>query len=280
MQEIIIDPEFKKLLPELDAQTLAWLEESLLEYGCMNPLVLWDNILIDGHNRYEIIKKHDLPFNTISMEFDSRDDVIIWIISTQVARRNLSAIQLSYYRGLHYNADKRIVTNMVGKNQYSEVVAQSGPQPKEPHTANRLAEQYNVSRNTIKRDSQFANAISAIGEISPEAKRKILSGSAGITRKHLKNLVQGTEDDLRETAESIENGTFERKFFTRDGAQESDFSDELASMGDNPLSESIIKIADEFFESLRKLSEKSDTKDLKSALRTHIDMLEDFYRKM
>ena len=180
MQEIIIDPEFKKLLPELDSETFAWLEESLLEYGCMNPLVLWNGILIDGHNRYEIIKKHDLPFNTISMEFDSRDDVFIWIISTQISRRNLNQVQLSYYRGLHYNTDKRIVTNMTGNNQYREVVPHSEGQPKERHTATRLAEHYNVSRATIERDSQFATALGAIGEISPEAKRRILSGSAGI----------------------------------------------------------------------------------------------------
>ena len=239
MQEIIIDPEFKKLLPELDSETLAWLEESLLEYGCMNPLVLWGDILIDGHNRYEIIKKHDLPFNTISMEFDSRDDVIIWIISTQVARRNLNQIQLSYYRGLHYSADKRVQgTN----NQFVQESEKAHSGPFHSNTAERLAEQYNVSRNTIKRDSEFADAINSIGEISPEAKRRILSGSSGITRKHLKTLVQGAEDDIREVAENIENGTFERKFFTRDEPQGIDFPNRLINTEDNPLSESIIKL--------------------------------------
>ena len=99
--EIIIDEEFRNLLPVLPVKTFAMLEESLLEHGCIHPLTLWNNILIDGHNRYEIITKHSLPFTVISIEFGSRDDVIIWIITTQVARRNLNAKQLSYYRGLH-----------------------------------------------------------------------------------------------------------------------------------------------------------------------------------
>ena len=43
--EIIIDSEFKHLLPELDPEALAMLEESLLECGCLNPLVLWNGIL-------------------------------------------------------------------------------------------------------------------------------------------------------------------------------------------------------------------------------------------
>jgi len=37
----------------------------------------------------------------------------------------LNPLQLSFYRGLHYNADKRIVTNATGKNQYNEVTAQN-----------------------------------------------------------------------------------------------------------------------------------------------------------
>ena len=183
--EIIIDSEFKHLLPELDPEALAMLEESLLECGCLNPLVLWNGILIDGHNRYKIIKKHDLPFRTIDMEFDSRDDVIIWIISTQVARRNLSSLQLSHFRGLHYNTKKNIIRNQDGLNQHTEVCVQNEHKPPRRRTAQILAEQYNVSPMTIRRDSQLSDAIMAIGEVSPEAKRKILSGRGMVVQTEI-----------------------------------------------------------------------------------------------
>ncbi|MCL2813300.1 MAG: hypothetical protein FWD23_01740, partial [Oscillospiraceae bacterium] len=81
MREIIIDEQFKALLPALDAQTYALLEESLLANGCLHPLVLWNGVLIDGHNRYEICTKHEIPYNTIDKEFGSRDEALIWIIS-------------------------------------------------------------------------------------------------------------------------------------------------------------------------------------------------------
>jgi len=68
MQEIIIDEEFQRLFPPLDERQFCNLEENILTYGCMNPLVLWNNILIDGHNRYNIVTKHNLPFNTISIK--------------------------------------------------------------------------------------------------------------------------------------------------------------------------------------------------------------------
>ena len=64
-------------------------------------------------------------------EFVLRDEALIWIISTQVARRNLTPIQLSYFRGVHYNADKRVVKNAAGANQHSEkeVSTQNGYKP-------------------------------------------------------------------------------------------------------------------------------------------------------
>ena len=93
MSEIIIDEQFKSLLPALDAKTYALLEENLLLNGCMYPLVVWNGILIDGHNRYEICTKNNIPFKTVDKEFASRDEVLIWIISTQVSRRNLTPIQ-------------------------------------------------------------------------------------------------------------------------------------------------------------------------------------------
>jgi hypothetical protein len=208
MEEIIIDAEFKALLPALDAQTYALLEESMLENGCMHPLILWNGILIDGHNRYEISQRHGIPFNTISKEFDSRDDVLIWIVSTQIARRNLSPMQLSFFRGLHYRADRRIQgTN----NQYAQESENRQSDGFQKSTARRLAEQYNVSSRTIERDARVAEAISAIGESSPEAKKNILSGAAGISRRHLQELAVGPQDAITEVAASIEEGTFERR---------------------------------------------------------------------
>jgi hypothetical protein len=118
IEDIIIDEEFRFLLPTLDEETFRLLEESLLEHGCRDPLVLWNGILIDGYNRYKICSHHDLPFQTVDMEFDSRENVIIWIITNQISRRNLTSTQLSHFRGLHYKADKDLHGNI---NRFSNV---------------------------------------------------------------------------------------------------------------------------------------------------------------
>lgn len=90
---IIIDKEFKALIPPLTDEEYNGLEESILNDGCRDALVLWGNILIDGHNRYEICKKHNIPFKTERKELADRDDAKIWIIKNQFGRRNLPAYE-------------------------------------------------------------------------------------------------------------------------------------------------------------------------------------------
>ena len=211
---IILDAEFQGLLPALDKETYRLLEENLFEHGCLSPLVLWEGILIDGHNRYQICTEHNIPFSTIDKEFDSRAEVVIWIISNQISRPNLTPLQLSHFRRLHHRADLSLVTNKRGNNQYSdkkEVESQNGTQPKKQSTATRLAEHYKVSKTTINRDSALSKALDTIGEISPEAKRKLLSGEVAIHKSKLKALASMTPEELESLVAEIEDGTYKRR---------------------------------------------------------------------
>ena len=93
---MIIDNEFKGLIPPLTDEEYKGLEESILKDGCRDALVLWGEILVDGHNRYDICTRHNIPFRTVQMEFAGRDDVLLWMIDNQESRRNLTA----YARGV------------------------------------------------------------------------------------------------------------------------------------------------------------------------------------
>ena len=90
MISLIIDEEFKNLIPPLSDSEISQLEENVLQYGIQDPLKVWNDILIDGHNRYSIAQKHGLDFKVEEMNFDSRADVIDWIIKNQFGRRNIS----------------------------------------------------------------------------------------------------------------------------------------------------------------------------------------------
>lgn len=88
--EITIDPEFKALIPPLAADELRQLEENILRDGCRDPLVVWNGILIDGHNRHEICTRNGLPFETVQVQFESRTHARIWMRHNQAGRRNLT----------------------------------------------------------------------------------------------------------------------------------------------------------------------------------------------
>ena len=69
-----IDAEFKQLIPPLTQDERQGLEQSLKAEGCRDALVVWGDILIDGHNRYEICQKYSIPFQTVQKDFKSRDN--------------------------------------------------------------------------------------------------------------------------------------------------------------------------------------------------------------
>ena len=280
MREIIIDEQFKYLLPKLEEEIYRGLEASILGYGCLYPLVLWNGILIDGYNRYKICTEHDIPFDTIDMEFGTREEVVIWIIRNQIERRNLTPIQLSYFRGLHYNADKMIQGS---NNQH---VQESEKAQNEPFhlgsTATRLGEQYNVSRNTIKRDKKLADALTKIGKISPEAKRKILSGETAINKSKLEALASAPDEKTKTVATEIEAGTYNRRA-ARDSEQAD--ADDIGRAMHAPTKELehlglIISDFAKSFDAMLREHSSGGSLALKSVLRSYIDELEELYRNM
>jgi len=64
MNELQINSEFQSLIPALSKEEFGLLEKSILKEGCRDPLITWNGILIDGHNRYEICRKHKIKFQT------------------------------------------------------------------------------------------------------------------------------------------------------------------------------------------------------------------------
>jgi hypothetical protein len=121
MNNITIDPEFKALIPPLAPEEYAQLEANILQDGCRDPLVVWDGILIDGHNRHEICARRGLPFETAEMEFEGRDAAELWMIANQMGRRNIENIDkvplLERKREILAQQAKERMES--GRNQYS-----------------------------------------------------------------------------------------------------------------------------------------------------------------
>lgn len=120
--DIVVNEELKAYIDPLTPEEYAALERSLLAEGCRDALVLWGELLIDGHNRYEICRQHGLPFQTVqSRLFKDIEDVHLWMIDQHLGRRSVSDFQ----RGVLALRQREIVA--ARRARFLEATAQARP---------------------------------------------------------------------------------------------------------------------------------------------------------
>ncbi len=89
MVKLKINEIFQNLIPRLSYEEFRDLEHSILDEGIRDPICVWDSVIVDGHHRYELAKKHNLSFEVIEMSFTNEADAKIWIMFNQMSRRNI-----------------------------------------------------------------------------------------------------------------------------------------------------------------------------------------------
>lgn len=197
-ERIEIDPEFQGLIPPLRPDELAELRASIETEGCRDALVVWDApdgrvILIDGHNRFSICRELGLRFDMREMRFESRGDVIEWMLRNQLGRRNLTDEQRAYLRGKQYQIQKQRhggKREASGKNSHLK-------------TSEMVAAEHSVSEATIRKDATFAQGLDRIGAANPELKQQVLSGQAKVRKKDVQQLAALPEIPAFESADEI-----------------------------------------------------------------------------
>lgn len=89
MNNIQIDEELENLLPKLEVEKYNLLKADIIKNGCINPIIVWNDLIVDGHNRYKICKENNIEFKTKEMNFANKQEAMIWAWTTQKARRNV-----------------------------------------------------------------------------------------------------------------------------------------------------------------------------------------------
>ncbi len=115
-EEIKINPEFQKLIPPLKEEPKTILEELLIKHGLQDSIKTWNGYIVDGHNRYELCLKHNIPIRTTALSFEDSDEAKIWMIDNQFGRRDLEDYQRCEleFEKEHLKKSRR------GNNQYTK----------------------------------------------------------------------------------------------------------------------------------------------------------------
>lgn len=176
--ELIVLDELRDFIHPLTTDEFFGLERTLLEEGITDPLIIWETspevagivtdkplvyILMDGHHRYKVSRKHQLPFKIVLKKYATLDEVKTAMLDKQLNRRNLTPEQVSYYRGLKYN---RMKEGQVGIEKHLNV-------------ASTLSKEFGVNEKTVRRDAAYAKGLD---KLAPEFKQEVLAGQTQLPK--------------------------------------------------------------------------------------------------
>jgi len=176
---IIINEELRSFIDPLTPVEYAALERSLQAEGCRDALVLWRDVLIDGHNRYDICQRHGIPFRTVhNNNFAALEDVMLWVIDNNLARRSVSDFQ----RGMLALRKKEIVAARAAQR-----AAEAPPEqaPEEAGADESIDPPWSTREDVAKAARVSASTLSQIERIrktaAPELVDAVRSGTISVS---------------------------------------------------------------------------------------------------
>ena len=215
MINLKIDPEFQSQIPPLTDDEFKQLEENILKEGkLISPLIVWNNTLVDGHNRYEIVQEHpEISFSTMPLPFESREEVLAWICKNQLGRRNLTPEQKKFLVGKQYSIEHRKPGGN-GNNQYTTATQETvqeelcqndtiPPVSSETSIRRKIAEQHHISESYVSRSEKFMKGVEIMEELVPGMQEKILSGQTKIRDADLHRLARADFPNRKQIVHEI-----------------------------------------------------------------------------
>lgn len=210
--QLRIDPEFESRIPPLTDDEFQQLEENILADGVIiSPIVVWEGVVIDGHNRFRIVEKHPhISFTTCERQFENRYEALAWICKNQLGRRNLTFQQKKYLIGKQYDSEKA----SHGGDRKSEEVKSSGQKAHliaDKKTAERIAEENGINEKTVRRAAQYSRAVDLADEVEPGIRKEILSGAIKATDKEIAALASADPEERPTLIEELRKPPEQRR---------------------------------------------------------------------
>lgn len=207
--ELRIDPEFQNKIPPLTAEEYEQLKENILEAGeVYEPIITWQGVIVDGHNRYKIIQENPgLIWKTKELDFPDKWAAFDWMYKNQLGRRNLTEQQRTMLIG--QLAIARMHTHGGDRgNQYTNLASgQNGALPNDgKRTRDEIAGELGIGARTVDRAVAYAKGIEAIKEIAPGTAESILKGEIKPPKQEVSMIANADPQERQRMIEQIERG--------------------------------------------------------------------------
>ncbi len=219
--ELKIDPEFESQIPPLADDEYQLLEENIVADGIIiNPLIIWNGVIVDGHNRFHIAEKHPhIQYTTYEKEFSDRHAAIAWICRNQLGRRNLTTEQKKYLIGKQYESEKASYGGERGvkhddSGQFTSS-CQNDNLRSNIKTCERIAQENNISGSSVIRAEHFSKAVDIVDEVVPGTRKEILSGELKPTDKEIRAMARADPEECAEMVEELRKPKDERNLLKK-----------------------------------------------------------------
>lgn len=204
-----ISEEFKNKIPPLTEDEFKQLRDNIVADGeVYEPIVVWNGVIVDGHNRWKIIQEHpEIPYRVKEIDFSDKWAAFEWMYRKQLGRRNLTDEQRTMILGKLYQARKKSVGAPEGNQNAEKQCTQIGNIESAPvRVSEQIAQELGIAKNSVIRAERFAKGVEALKSVSPEAAEKVLQGKANITKAAVQELAKKDEKEIKAVAKAIEKG--------------------------------------------------------------------------
>lgn len=200
-----INKDFVNLISPYTKREYLALEEQLLAEGCIEPIITWNGYIIDGLTKYEICLRHDIPFEVKEMRFSCKEAAYAFVCKNQLLRRDLTFETRKFLIGMQYEAEKYL--NSTRSRSYTgwkgnvDNISLAGvdyrESPTRHTTAQRIADENQVTHATVQKYAIYTKALLSIGSKYPEILPKILAGRLKLPHGRVVELSKLSATDLR-----------------------------------------------------------------------------------
>lgn len=217
LSSLKIDPEFSAQILPLSFDELQQLKMNMIRDGKLtDPIIVWNKTILDGHNRYNLLKKHSfIEYEIKEMELSSRQEALIWICNHQLGRRNLTPERRKHLIGKRYEVEKQVSQNC--GNQYTsakkDATDQNDPCQKKSGshvTRQRIANETGTSEGYVQRAEKYMNGVEAADEAAPGAREEILNGQIKATDREICAIAKAPKEQRPEIVAELRKPKSER----------------------------------------------------------------------
>ncbi len=177
------------------------LAEDIVDHGCTVPIEVWENYIIDGHLRYEICRKWEVPFQVNTLSFRTENEALSYLCEQQLKRNDLTREYQRYLLGRQFRSDMETAACRYMEehpeqelNSYGQV---SQKYVKKYEVAEKIGVKHNLCSTTIIKYDVYARSLDEIRSLDAEVALKILSGELRVSHENMIELARLPREDIR-----------------------------------------------------------------------------------